>query len=131
MVLGLGGGGIILSITALIFFFYFLSLYDNNKINNKIIITIIIRFLHNIKKVKFKEYSECPIYRITQSLKKNIPGIEKNHLVFFRFLIPKNEVQEQTITVNACGYKISGYPTYLKAGALFYSFTAFSPTLPT
>ena len=32
-----------------------------------------------------------------------------------RFIIPKNEVQEQTITVNALGYKISGYPTYLKA----------------
>ena len=31
-----------------------------------------------------------------------------------RFIIPKNEVQEQTITVNALGYKISGYPTYLK-----------------
>jgi hypothetical protein len=31
-----------------------------------------------------------------------------------RFIIPKNEVQEQTITVNAMGYKISGYPTYLK-----------------
>jgi len=31
-----------------------------------------------------------------------------------RFLIPKNEVQEQNITVNSCGYKISGYPTFLK-----------------
>ena len=31
-----------------------------------------------------------------------------------RFIIPKNEVQEQTITVNSLGYKISGYPTYLK-----------------
>jgi len=31
-----------------------------------------------------------------------------------RFIIPKNEVQEQTITVNCLGYKISGYPTYLK-----------------
>ena len=81
--------------------------------------------MHNIKKVKFKEYSECTIDRTTQSLKKTYLELKKNHLVFFRFLIPKNEVQEQTITVNACGYKISGYPTYLKAGALFYIFTAF------
>lgn len=31
-----------------------------------------------------------------------------------RFIIPKNEVQGQNITVNCLGYKISGYPTYLK-----------------
>jgi len=30
-----------------------------------------------------------------------------------RFIIPKNEIQAQTITVNCLGYKISGYPTYL------------------
>jgi len=29
------------------------------------------------------------------------------------FIIPKNELQAQTITVNCLGYKISGYPTYL------------------
>jgi len=30
-----------------------------------------------------------------------------------RFIIPKNEIQAQTVTVNCLGYKISGYPTYL------------------
>lgn len=30
-----------------------------------------------------------------------------------RFIIPKNEIQAQTITVNCLGFKISGYPTYL------------------
>jgi len=34
--------------------------------------------------------------------------------VLSRFIIPKNEVQEQTITINSMGFKISGYPTYLK-----------------
>ena len=29
------------------------------------------------------------------------------------FIIPKNELQAHTITVNCLGYKISGYPTYL------------------
>ena len=29
------------------------------------------------------------------------------------FIIPKNELQAHTITVNCHGYKISGYPTYL------------------
>jgi len=32
---------------------------------------------------------------------------------FSSFIIPKNELQEHTITVNCLGYKISGYPTYL------------------
>jgi hypothetical protein len=30
-----------------------------------------------------------------------------------RFIIPKNEIQAQTVTVNCLGFKISGYPTYL------------------
>jgi len=30
-----------------------------------------------------------------------------------RFIIPKNEIQAQTVTVNCLGYKISGYPTYV------------------
>ena len=30
-----------------------------------------------------------------------------------RFIIPKNEIQAQTVTVNCLGLKISGYPTYL------------------
>eukprot|EP00088_Acartia_fossae_P004162 TRINITY_DN11773_c0_g2_i2.p1 TRINITY_DN11773_c0_g2~~TRINITY_DN11773_c0_g2_i2.p1 ORF type:complete len:390 (+),score=68.27 TRINITY_DN11773_c0_g2_i2:43-1212(+) len=38
---------------------------------------------------------------------------KENFAILSRFLIPKNEVQEQTITVNSIGFKISGYPTFL------------------
>jgi len=38
---------------------------------------------------------------------------KENFDILSRFIIPKNEIQSQTVTVNALGFKISGYPTYL------------------